>query len=195
MINNSEVLFTLLGAAVILLLLLVAVFLFAFLFQRRQQTHLLEKATLKARFEQESLNAKSEVRENTMRHIARELHDNISQLLFLVKIQLNTLETESGGNRRITDSKEFLNRAISEISGLSKTLNSENILAAGLSEAITFELQRIRKTGFVNAKFDDKTTNWNVNPRAEIIIFRIFQDISGKCAKRNQTRPGEKHRR
>lgn len=163
-------------ATVVFLLMASFVVSYILLFQKKKIQNAQEKADLKARFEQETLNAKNEVQEATMRHIARELHDNISQLLFLVKIQLNTFEVESEENKRISDSKEFLNQAIFEISGLSKTLNSDNILAAGLAEAIKFDLQRIQKTGFIRTNFINETTNWNIDPKAEIIIFRIFQE-------------------
>lgn len=175
--ESKEIIIIIIGGTLIMAILVIFIVSFFFVHQRRQQTHLLEKATLKARFEQETLNAKNEVQEATMQHIARELHDNVNQLLFLVKIQMNALENEVAYNKRIGDSREFLNKAISEISGFSKTLNSENILRAGLSEAISFEVQRIEKIGFINITFTDETDNYSINPKFEIIVFRMFQEI------------------
>ena len=150
---------------------------FAFLFQKRQQAHKLEKASLEASFNEEILTAKNEVQENTMKHIARELHDNVGQLLSLVKIQLNTIDDENPGIKRVIDSKEYLNKALADLRGLSKTLNSDNILSAGLLKGVEFELQRIEKTGFLKTSFQNQTKVFHIPAKIEVVVFRIFQEI------------------
>lgn len=174
---EAEIIYTFLGAGLILITLFTAVVVFAFFFQKRQQTHKLEKASLQAQFQEEILTAKNEVQENTMKHIARELHDNIGQLLSLVKIQLNTIDEENPGIKRVGDSKEFLGKALKDLRALSKTLNSDNILKAGLIKAITFELDRVRRTEIYEVNFRNDIEHWDVNPKIEVIVFRIFQEV------------------
>ncbi|WP_304233170.1 sensor histidine kinase [Jiulongibacter sediminis] len=173
----NEVVIVIIGGTLIMLILMIFIISFFFIHSRRQQAHKLEKAAMAATFNEEILTAKNEVQENTMKHIARELHDNIGQLLSLVKIQLNNIDEENPGLKRVTDSREYLNKALTDLRSLSKTLNSENILQAGLVKAIAFELERLEKTGFVETSFENQCSLVNIEPKISIIVFRIFQEM------------------
>ncbi|AWV97907.1 sensor histidine kinase [Arcticibacterium luteifluviistationis] len=174
--EKSLIVVVLLGTGIFLLF---GFFVISFLvfFRKKQIRNRLEKASLQAQFQEEILTAKNEVQENTMKHIARELHDNIGQLLSLVKIQLNTIDEENPGIKRVGDSKEFLGKALKDLRALSKTLNSDNVLKAGLIKAITFELDRVRRTEVYEVNFVNDIEQWDVNPKIEVIVFRIFQEV------------------
>ena len=75
----SEVVIIVLGGTFLMLILVVFIISFFFVHQRRQQQFLLEKATLKAQFEQEIVLSQTEIKEETMKYISRELHDNVVQ--------------------------------------------------------------------------------------------------------------------
>ncbi|WP_341226184.1 ATP-binding protein [uncultured Arcticibacterium sp.] len=173
----NEVVIVIIGGTLIMLVLMIFIVSFFFIHSKRQQTHKLEKAALQSQFQEEILTAKNEVQENTMKHIARELHDNIGQLLSLVKIQLNTIDEENPGIKRVGDSKEFLGKALKDLRALSKTLNSDNVLNAGLIKAIAFELDRVRRTEVYEVNFRNDIEQLGVNPKIEIIVFRIFQEV------------------
>ncbi len=173
----NEVVIVIIGGTLIMLVLMIFIVSFFFIHAKRQQTHKLEKASLEAQFNEEILTAKNEVQESTMKHIARELHDNIGQMLSLIKIQLNTIDEENPGLKRVGDSKEFLSKALKDLRGLSKTLNSDNILHAGLLKAIEFELERVEKTGIFKVSFENGIQDWDMKPQIEIIVFRMFQEL------------------
>ena len=59
-------------------------------FQRRKDKLLKEQKERQKRFEREIAETQIEIREETLRNISWELHDNIGQLLTLAKIQLQT---------------------------------------------------------------------------------------------------------
>lgn len=183
MLSNSEVLFTFISAILILLLFAIFIISFFFIHQKRQQTHKLEKAALKAQFEQEILNAENEIQDSTMKHISRELHDNVGQMLTLVKIQLNNLSEESPENKKINDSKEFVNNVLTDIRALSKSLNSDNLLHEGLEKAIGFELERVKKLDNYEVKFFANTGIVSLDRKKEVLIFRIFQELLQNCLK------------
>ncbi len=143
---------------------------------------------MQAQFNEEMLTARNEVQENTMKHIARELHDNIGQLLSLVKIQLNNIDEEHPGIRRVTDSREYLNKALADLRGLSKTLNSDNILQAGLGPAIEFELERLEKTGFLATDFHNGLAKSEIDPQVGILVFRMFQEMVQNVIKHAQAK-------
>lgn len=179
----SEVVIIVLAGTFLMLLLVIFIISFFFIHQKKQQSHKLEKANLQAHFEQEILNAENEIQDTTMKHISRELHDNVGQMLTLVKIQLNNLSEELPSNKKITDSKEFLNHILSDVRALSKSLNSDNILNEGLKKAISFELDRVRKVGNYEVLFSTNAWDVSLNHKNEILIFRIFQELLQNCLK------------
>ena len=110
----SEVVVIVLAGTFLMLLLVIFIVSFFFVHQRRQQKYQQEKATLKAQFEQEILTSQNEIKEETMKFISRELHDNVVQMLSLVKIQLNNLSEELPTSQKIAQSKDYLTAAIGD---------------------------------------------------------------------------------
>jgi signal transduction histidine kinase len=104
----SEVVIIVLAGTFLMLLLVIFIVSFFFVHQRRQQKYQQEKAALKAQFEQEILTSENEIKEETMKYISRELHDNVVQMLSLVKIQLNTISEDFAASSKISESKEYL---------------------------------------------------------------------------------------
>jgi signal transduction histidine kinase len=179
----SEVVIIVLAGTFLMMLLVMFIISFFFIHQKRQQAHKLEKAALKAQFEQEILNAENEIQDSTMKHISRELHDNVGQMLTLVKIQLNNLSEESPDNKKVNDSKEFVNNVLTDIRALSKSLNSDNLLHEGLEKAIGFEVERVKKLGNYAVNFSANTGIVSVDRKKEVLIFRIFQELLQNCLK------------
>ena len=187
--KQSEGLFTviIIGSA-IFFILAIAITSFLFLYQRKKLTYIQEKAALQAQFEQEILNAENEIQDNTMKHISRELHDNVGQMLTLVKIQLNNLTEEIPNNKKISDARSFVANVLTDIRALSKSLNSDNLLQEGLVSAINFELERIKNLGIYKLEFNFDKGETAINPKNEILIFRIFQELLQNCLKHAQAK-------
>lgn len=184
----SEVVVIVLAGTFLMLLLVIFIVSFFFVHQRRQQKHQQEKATLKAQFEQEILTSQNEIKEETMKFISRELHDNVVQMLSLVKIQLNNLSEELPESQKIAQSKDYLTSAIGDLRALSKTLNTHNILHEGLANTIRFELKRIEKASAIQTNFTERTEQSKLDSNQEIIIFRIFQELIQNILKHAQAK-------
>ena len=184
----SDLLLISIVASVVFLIISLFVIFFMFFFQKKQIQNKQEKASLKAQFEQEILSSQNEIKEETMKYISRELHDNVVQMLSLIKIQLNNVAADLPTNEQIGQSKEHLNTAIMDLRALSKTLNTDNILHEGLTNAIKFELQRIEKASGIATEFVEKTTQPSLNVKQEIIVFRIFQELMQNILKHAQAK-------
>lgn len=172
----NEVVVVILGGTMIMLSLFAFIISFFFIFQKRQQKFRLEKTELKAQFEKEILTSQNEIQEQTMKDISRELHDNVGQMLSLVKIQLNNLQEDLPDNTRIMQSKEYLNAALNDLRSLSKTLNNDNILNDGLGSAIRFELERVEKAGLIKTSFIENQTGESLENQKALVVFRMFQE-------------------
>jgi signal transduction histidine kinase len=187
-INNEAVFIAISVASGIFIFLGGLLVFFLYTQQQKKQKFIQEKAALKAQFEQEILTSENEIKEETMRYISRELHDNVVQMLSLVKIQLNGLLADNPNNQAATQSKEYLTTAITDLRSLSKTLNTDNILHEGLAKTIGFELQRVEKTGIVRTQFSDNIGIGRLDAKQEIIIFRIFQELLQNTLKHAQAK-------
>ena len=79
------------------------------------------------------LNTQLEIQEQTLGHIAREIHDNISLSLTLAKLQLNTFNwnDKALSSDKLNSSIELLTKSIVELSDLSKGMNADIIIQQG----------------------------------------------------------------
>jgi signal transduction histidine kinase len=184
----SEVVIIVLAGTFLMLLLVIFIISFFFVHQRRQERFKQEKAALKAQFDQEILTSQNEIQEETMKYISRELHDNVVQMLALVKIQLNTLSENYPKNTQVIHSKEYLSFAIDDLRAFSKTLNTDNILHEGIVKTIRFELKRLEKASGIKATFTESTDRLPFDSKQEIVIFRIFQELIQNIIKHAQAK-------
>ncbi len=182
----SEAVIIVLAGTFLMLILVIFIISFFFIHQRRQTEHKLEKASLKAQYEAEILNAENEIQESTMKQISRELHDNVGQLLTLVKIQLNKVAEDQPDNSKIANSREYVTNALADVRALSKSLNNENLLAEGLPKAIAFELSRIEKAGEIQTHFTNQYEGTILDHKQEILVYRMFQELAQNCLKHAQ---------
>ena len=65
-----------------------------FLYQRRKHKQDQQLAELAAKYQEEMLKSQLEIQDETMKNIAQELHDNIGQMLSVVKLSLAILPIE-----------------------------------------------------------------------------------------------------
>ncbi len=178
-------------ASTLLLLLITSfVIVFVVIHQRQYRKYLLEKEEIKNAYQQEILKAQLEMKENTLHTISQEIHDNIGQVLSLVKLNLNTvvLEDCSPAIGKITASKELVGKAIQDLRNLSKSLNTEHISSGQFSRAFQTELDIIQKTGFLETSLQVRGTERPLDPQKQLIIFRIAQEVIHNIIKHARAR-------
>src|SRR5687767_11704685 len=140
--------FFLIVTAVVLLLALLLLALFYF-YNKKQIIYFQNLETLKLDHEKNLLQSQIEVQEQTIQHISREIHDNISLSLTLAKLQLNTLNLNDKqiASLLIISSVDLITKSINDLSDISKSMNAEIIRQQGLIDALKNETERIQKTG------------------------------------------------
>lgn len=162
-------------------------------FNKRKKKHKEETERLRKAFEEELIKTQLEVQEQTLQNIASEIHDNVGQLLSLTRLTLgsaNIPEDPLDAQEKVTASLEFLTSSIRELRQLSALLHAENILAAGLETALQKELNWLGRSGKYEICFHRSGDNDSpVDPRAEIIAFRLIQELLNNIIKHaNATR-------
>ena len=149
-----------------------------FLYKRRQQLQEQEMSMMKDRYEKEVLQSQLEIQEITFKNISQELHDNIGQMLSVVKLSLSALPIEKDHRARplVAHSQQVLQKAIYDLSDLTKSLHTDRITELGLLESVRFELTAVRNTGALQAELEVEGTEFRLKEQKEIFLFRMFQE-------------------
>lgn len=173
------------GEIVFIVTTLLVVFLVAtvvtlfIVFSKRKNKLLREKAKAKKRYEQELAEAQIEIREETLRNISWELHDNIGQLLTLAKIQIQ----HSGSSNDVNEASETIGKCLQEVRALSKLINPEFINSVRLREALTLEIERFNRLNYIEATLTIAGEVTEINQKHGIVIFRILQEFFSNTIK------------
>jgi two-component system, NarL family, sensor kinase len=127
----------------------------------------------------EVMRSQIEIQEQSFHNISQEIHDNIGQVLSLVKLNLNTVDEGLPElmHEKLRTSRELIGRAITDLRGLSKSLNADIIREIGLSEAIKRELTGITRCGCYRTIFRQQGRTLRFSDKQEIILFRLFQEL------------------
>lgn len=169
-------------ATTILIVLLVVTMVTLFVvFSRRKDKLLLEQKEAQKKFEREIAETQIEIREETLKNISWELHDNIGQLLTLAKIQLQNATQEN-----ISEVSETITKSLSELRLLSKLINPEVIKKIKLIEAVQLEIDRFNRLNFIESTLVVKGTEKTINEKSSIVIFRILQEFFSNTIKHSR---------
>lgn len=162
-----------------LVIVAIGIIVLVLVYQKKQLQYIGEKKQLKVTFEKEILESKLEIQEQTLKNISQEIHDNIGQVLSLVKLNINTMNCNEPLQiqNKINDSRQLITKAIQDLRDLSRSLNTDYIVESGLSKALEYELDIIRKTGIYQVKFDIDGNQYRLGNQQELILFRIVQEV------------------
>lgn len=183
--QNPEIYFVIIIGIILGLLLVGFIVTILFLYQRRQQRQEEEMTRMKDRYEKEALLSQLEIQENTFKTIAQELHDNIGQMLSVVKITLSALplEKEHKAYDLVMNSQQVLHKAVADLSNLTKSLHTERIADLGLVESIQFELLAVGSAGIIKVDFHTEGDEYSFDEQRGIFLFRIFQETLNNILK------------
>jgi len=170
------------GVVIAIVVLLLAGFFILVLvvnYNHRKRKHILEKQTMNSTFQQTLLQTQLEIQEQTLKNISQEIHDNIGQVLSLVKLNINTMDYNEPKTlqNKIDDSKLLITKAIQDLRDLSKSLNTDYVTELGLVRSVEYELEMIQKTGSYSVIFDVEGKPYRLDAQQELIIFRIVQEV------------------
>lgn len=170
-------------ASCILIMLIVIIVVLFLIFIKRKNGLLAQQKETQQRFEQEIAETQIEIREETLRNISWELHDNIGQLLTLAKIQINVAQDNPD---HLDDAMETISKSLVELRALSKLINPDMVKNLSLTEVIQLEVERFNRLQFIDAQLLVKGMEFVMDSKAEIIIFRILQEFFTNTVKHSK---------
>lgn len=140
---------------------------------------------LKDTYQQELLKAQLEMQEQMFRNVSWEIHDNIGQLLSLIRLGISTIKAEedSPSKRIINSSKELLDKVIEDLRDLSKKSNMEYVSQQSLAELLRFQLRLIQRTDLYITTLEVHGEERQLDPEKKLIISWIVQEALNNIIK------------
>jgi len=151
-------------------------------YRRRQNAR--EKKEMQDQFDQQLMQSRLEIQEQTFRYLSEEIHDHVGQLLSLAKIQLSSFkENEPIDFPLLKDAGGNVARALQDLRSLAKGLHAGHIRHFSIREAVDEEVQRIRKAGGLTISVTSEGVEKKIKEEKQLILFRIIQECLQNCLK------------
>jgi len=173
----NEVLLVIISGITLLLVLAGAVIFSQLHYQKKKIVHAQEITEMERQYSDTLLKAKLEIQEQTFNTISQEIHDNVGQILSLVKVQLHIMEEkETWEKNMISEVKENINKALKDLRDIAKSLSSQRIMLYSLPQIVLQELQHIQQTLPLQTTLLLEGTEEPLDEQKKLIIFRMVQE-------------------
>jgi two-component system, NarL family, sensor histidine kinase UhpB len=156
-----------------------------------------EQALENSRRQLRALSARLQsVREDERAKVAREIHDELGQVLTALKINLDWLERKLGVRDndpslnplldRVVESAEIADSAISSVQKIASELRPSSLDNLGLAAALEQEAQRFQQRTGIKCQVRLPETGLELPAGAATAVFRIFQEALTNVARHAQ---------
>src|SRR5579871_5723252 len=111
-IHDDRIRILILSAAALFVFITAFIGYFIFLYQNRQLKNKQEREEREARYRQELLKTQVEIQEQTLENIAKEIHDNVTQVLSFIKLSLGSIgnSLDESKKSKMNESRELLSQ-------------------------------------------------------------------------------------
>ncbi|MFQ5443160.1 MAG: PAS domain S-box protein, partial [Nitrospinales bacterium] len=128
------------------------------------------------------------IREEERTFIAREIHDELGQLLTVLKIDTSWIEKKLPKEEKILLNKTramitFIDKIIESVKRISSDLRPEELDMLGLTEAIEWQAQEFEERMGIKCDLDLSLCDVSLEPDRSTTIFRILQETLTNVAR------------
>ena len=121
------------------------------------------------------------VREEERKEIAREIHDELGQILTALKIDISWLEKhtkpeEPGYRAKAQSMKEMADMAIKSVQRISAELRPSLIDDLGLKDALEWIMNDMEDRSGIHMQLDFAPEGTSIDPKQAITVFRLVQE-------------------
>ena len=174
----QDITLAILFSTLVILGLIIAITLILLVASRRRAQQEATLAQTRLTYEQELRTIETETQEATLTHIAAELHDNIGQLLTVIRLQIEKAQLVTPGVApTLAPISGSLHAAIQQVRLLSHSLDTDFIGDGGLLKAIGSEAARLQAIGTHQVAFTHAGGEPALSKDQRTVVFRIVQEI------------------
>jgi signal transduction histidine kinase len=158
---------------------------YIFLYQRRRFRHQQEILEMRETYNHTLMESKLQIQEDTLKHIAEELHANASHQASLINIHLSEMLEKGSPEMKesIYEIKLIAKQLMGDLKALSVGLNSNYIMKIGFTKALENELNRMAKTKKIITHFNKTGNEYRLRTDHDTILFRMCQEILNNVMK------------
>ena len=181
---GNDIVLTVIVTTLLILLLIAGVIITMILANRRHVQQEVKIAQMAVEYEKELRNAEHEVQEQVLSNVSRELHDNIGQLLTMIRIQL---EQEKLDDEQLAEKlapvDNTLTDTIEQVRLLSHNLSTEYLETHGLLYALEKEVDRLSGLKKLKVHWEYDGVEKDFEKGRRIMIFRMVQEVLNNAMK------------
>lgn len=163
---------------IFILVMVTFIIIILFFVQEKQRGFTSGLLEVKANHERELYKTQLEIEKQTLEEIAREIHDNVGQILSLAKLGLGTLDLErkEEAKESIAETSDILEIALDELRLMTRSMNAEIIKKGGLKKSIEMQVGYIQRGGKFNIQLNVNGDPVVLTEKKEFVLFRIAQE-------------------
>jgi signal transduction histidine kinase len=171
---------------VAMLLLSVAIIMFMVFYQKKMIQEQMKHQQLELDYQQKMMEAALESQENERRRVAGDLHDSIGGMLSTIRVGLSTLARQIPDPESIEQPKQMLDDTIASVRQISRDLMPSTLEKFGLVQAVREICDRFQATSLLPVVFHEEGDVPALDPKKELMIFRIIQELVNNAIKHSQ---------
>ncbi len=184
--DEAQIALTVVVGTLLLMLLLGTVVLLLVVSTNRRHRHRVALAEADLRREQEVLMVEREATRHTLNDIARELHDNVGQLLTVAQLGVDRVLADGATDSRLLAARDTLEQSIGEVRRLGRDLNTDLWQQRTLVDAISLEADRIERVARVRVHLVVQGAAPVLPPDHTTILFRVLQEMVNNALKHSR---------
>ncbi|MBX7124129.1 MAG: hypothetical protein K1X47_00430 [Cyclobacteriaceae bacterium] len=146
--------------------------------ERRKRNPLPLPGQARQELEWELLQSRLEFSEHALRRIAREIHDNLGQMLSVVKLNMHSLlsQLDGEGKELVQETKEIVDLVISDLRQFSQSHKSELMMDQPLQQWLGTELDRLHVPGTLETSLEVDGEEREVETLRKLLFIRMIQE-------------------
>ena len=183
--NQEIAIYYLLICTLVFIMLCLIISFLIYKHNQNKISHNLDINNLKTTHDNELLQTKLLIQEQTFLNISREIHDNIGQKLSFAKLQLNsmTISENKHDAELLSDSISIITDSLDDLRDLSKSLNADYIQNNGLILSIENQIYQLGKSGKYQIKMKVTGESQFLKADKELVLFRMIQESLSNIVK------------
>jgi hypothetical protein len=135
------------------------------------------------------LRVQLEIQDLTFSAISKEVHENVGQILSLVKVQLNLL-SEGNDNKAhlLEEAKNNISIALEDLREIAKSLSNRKLISMGLISSLEHEADRLNDATNCNIRIKLEGNPLPITETQHLVIFRAVQYFLNRLTQENSTK-------
>lgn len=182
---TRELILAFVAGIVVLFLMAGYIIYFLFLYQKKQARNIVEKRERELYFQEQLLRSQLEIKEQTIQHVAHELHDNLGQIASLIKINLHTLKLtdRTKAEQQVEELKDLTRQLLADLKALALNMDGSRVVHFGLEKVLENDIDRLNKTGRLQATLTVEGNTPTLDGSRATILYRMLQEILNNAVK------------